>query len=423
MTMTGDETSDERGPDIGERAELGPPLRARRRDLRLSQRQVAARAGVGHSTVARLESGRLDVRLDLVIAVLRAAGLGLGVRGPDGRPFTLSRQEVEDLDMSDTGGVRRRPAHLPHEIRRGLPLWTFGREMRTGNPRILDTDPYAIYRRTSPIAITADHPTDDDPGLCHAGAMEAAPVDHVEHRFYRDLAPWWPLISPVEGYEEDAAFVATLLYSAGIGVREVLELGSGGGHHAAHLSRHFTMTLVDLSPHMLDVSRALNPECRHLVGDMRSARLDESFDAVFVHDAVDYMTTEDDLRAAVATAYAHCRPGGMAVFLPGRVRETFVVRNGSGGADGADGRSARFHSWTWDPDPADSWVLTTYAFVLRHPDGHVDLCHETHRTGLFSRDVWLAVLGEAGFEASAIEDEPDDDRAPRTVFVGHRPRS
>lgn len=248
-------------------------------------------------------------------------------------------------------------------------------------------------------------------------------VASVEHRFYRELASWWSLISPVHEYEEEAAYVATLLHSAGLGVRDVLELGSGGGHNAAHLKQHFTLTLVDLSPDMLEVSRRLNPECRHLLGDMRTLRLDEQFDAVFVHDAVDYMTTEEELRAAVATAFAHCRPGGMTVFLPDDVRETFTGGSDSGGTDSDDGRSARYHEWTWDPDPGDTWVLTTYAFVLRSADGTVDLTHETHRTGLFSRDVWLDVLTRAGFEASAIEEETDDDRPARTVFVGHRPRA
>ena len=37
-----------------------------------------------------------------------------------------------------------------------------------------------------------------------------------------------------------------------------------------------------------------------------------SFDAVFVHDAVVYMTTEADLALAIKTAFVHCRPGGIA---------------------------------------------------------------------------------------------------------------
>ena len=82
----------------------------------------------------------------------------------------------------------------------------------------------------------------------------------TEHRFYGDLAAWWPLISPAEEYAEEAVFAATVLGSASILVREVLELGSGGGHNAVHLKKRFAMTLVDLSGEMLDVSRRLNPE-------------------------------------------------------------------------------------------------------------------------------------------------------------------
>lgn len=92
------------------------------------------------------------------------------------------------------------------------------------------------------------------------------------YRFYGDLAPWWPLISPVEEYAEEAAHAATLLASATIPVREVLELGSGGGHNAAHLKARFTMTLVEPSADMLAVSRRLNPECDHHQGDMRTVR-------------------------------------------------------------------------------------------------------------------------------------------------------
>lgn len=119
------------------------------------------------------------------------------------------------------------------------------------------------------------------------------------HHFYGELAVWWPLISPPEEYEEEAAFAATMLSSASIPVGEVLELGSGGGHNAFHLKASFVMTLADLSEEMLEVSRRLNPECDHRCGDMRSVRLGRHFDAVFVHDAIGYMTSEADLRRAV----------------------------------------------------------------------------------------------------------------------------
>ena len=241
------------------------------------------------------------------------------------------------------------------------------------------------------------------------------------HRFYNDLADWWPLISPPEEYEEEASFISSLLASPQVPGTEVLELGSGGGHNAMHLKSTFTMTLVDLSERMLDVSRQLNPECQHHRGDMRTVRLGRDFDAVFVHDAVDYMATEDDLSLAIKTAFVHCRPGGIAVFVPDATRETFEESSDHGGRNGTDGRGVRYLEWTWDPDPEDNWSLAEYAFLLRSADGSVDAVHETHRLGLFRGDRWLGLLADAGFDAHVVPEVTTENRIPRQIFLGHRP--
>ena len=174
-------------------------------------------------------------------------------------------------------------------------------------------------------------------------------------------------------------------------------------------------------PEMLEVSGRLNPDCEHHQGDMRTLRLGWLFDAVFVHDAVDYMTCETDLRRAVGTARVHCRPGGLAVFVPDYTAETFAESSDHGGSDGIDGRAARYLDWSWDPDPADTWVLTEYAFVLRDADGSVQFAHETHRTGVFSRNLWLGILADTGFDADALIEQTSEERRARELFVGRRP--
>lgn len=245
--------------------------------------------------------------------------------------------------------------------------------------------------------------------------------DRVQQRFYGDLAVWWPLISPPEDYAEEATQAAAVLASASIPVREVLELGSGGGHNGVHLKARFAMTLVDRSEEMLAVSRRLNPECEHLRGDMRTLRLGRCFDAVLVHDAVEYMTTERDLRQALETAFLHCRPGGVAVFVPDYTTETFEPTSEHGGTDAPDGRGVRYLEWSWDPDPRDTWVLTEYAFLLRDTAGGIRVVHETHRTGVFARHVWLRLLTAAGFHPSTVQEETTESRVPRELFVGRRP--
>lgn len=249
----------------------------------------------------------------------------------------------------------------------------------------------------------------------------ARPAD--DYRLYSELASWWPLISPPEEYEAEAANLARVLTGAGPGIRDVLDLGSGGGHIARHLSLagQFALTLVDLSPAMLEVSRRLNPGLEHLPGDMRTIRLGRSFDAVLAHDAVDYITTVGDLGLVARTSFAHCRPGGIALFVPDHVRDSFVaVPGGGGGGDGdGTGRRASFRENTWDPDPADDWVLAEYEFTLAEPDGTERVVTEEHRLGAFSRATWLRVLGEAGFDP--VRRERAMAGGPANLFAGRRP--
>ena len=243
-------------------------------------------------------------------------------------------------------------------------------------------------------------------------------------KMYGELASWFHLVTAPADYEEEAAFYSQALTNAcSEPPKTVLELGSGGGNNASHMKSRFEMTLVDLSPGMLDLSRGLNPECEHIEGDMRSVRLACEFDAVFVHDAVSYMTAEADLRAAIETAYAHCRPGGAAIFAPDHIRETFRPATRKGGHDGSgdEKRSLRYLEWTYDPDPGDTTYTTDFAYLLREAGGAVRVAQDRHIIGLFGRDDWLRLLREAGFEAQALPFEHSElEPGAAEVFVGKK---
>ena len=239
-------------------------------------------------------------------------------------------------------------------------------------------------------------------------------------RLYRDLAEWWPLLSAPEDYAEEAAEYRQVIQDhARREVAQVLELGSGGGNNASHLKAWFGLTLVDLSPAMLEVSRRLNPECEHLEGDMRSVRLGRSFDAVFVHDAVAYLTTEEDLGAAFTAAFEHTRPGGVALFVPDEVRENFEPGTDWGGHDGPD-RALRYLEWFWDPDPDDTTIRMDLTYVSHEPDGSTHVEHDPHVCGLFPRANWLDDLAAAGFEASAVPLTHEGRHVGAEGFVGVR---
>lgn len=240
---------------------------------------------------------------------------------------------------------------------------------------------------------------------------------------YDELADWWPLLSPPEEYAAEAAEYLRLMRGAVDGpLDEVLELGSGGGNNASHLKRDLKMTLVDRSPGMVAVSRRLNPECEHVEGDMRSVRLGRTFDAVFLHDAVAYLTTEEDLGAVIATAVEHCRTGGAVLLVPDFVAESFVEGTEHGGHDGPD-RALRYLEWWWDPDPTDDTHVADFAYLLRFPDGSVDVRRDRHVCGLFPRRTWLRLLEGAGLGGEAVPiPQAEDEPFGREAFLGRQPR-
>ena len=227
-------------------------------------------------------------------------------------------------------------------------------------------------------------------------------------RLYDEFASWFHLLTHPADYAEEAAFYLRVFTEVlGAPPRTLLELGSGGGCMASHYKQLVRATLTDLSPQMLALSRSINPECEHIQGDMRTLRLKRTFDAVLVHDAVVYLLTEADLRQAMATAYAHARPGGVAVFAPDHVRESFRPWTDCGGHDGA-GRALRYLEWTSDPDPTDTTYQVDYAYLLHEEGKPMRVEHDRHIEGLFSRDTWLALLEEAGFRVSARSMEQNE---------------
>lgn len=235
-------------------------------------------------------------------------------------------------------------------------------------------------------------------------------------KMYWELAAWFHLVTHPKSYAGEARWVRQqLLKKRAAEKPTMLELGSGGGNNALHLKRHFRLTLTDLSPQMLALSAALNPDCEHIAGDMRTLRLKRQFDFVFVHDAISYMTTVPDLRRAIKTVFLHCRPGGVVLLQPDDVRETFRPSRESGG-NTVDGRSARYIELTHPMKPGRDSTTVDYTLTLTDRSGATRTLADRHHIGVFARATWLDILRAQGFRVRAVVDP-----WKRVCFLAHRP--
>jgi SAM-dependent methyltransferase len=264
--------------------------------------------------------------------------------------------------------------------------------------------------------------------LCRPGSSYPSPLKcgrmftMAPEKLYTEIAEWWPLLSDPADYAEEGEIYRNAIVSHSKRVpKTMLELGSGGGNNASHLKAHFVMTLVDLSPNMLKVSRALNPQCDHLQGDMRTFRLNQTFDVVFIHDAISYMNTRADLRAAVTTAFVHCRPGGVALFVPDHTSESYSPATSHGGNDhGA--RGLRYLEWTLDVEPKEDSYRSIMVYALREPSGAVKTVTDVHVHGLFPEAVWLDLIADVGFQPRSVAfDHSELEPGLHRMFIAVKP--
>jgi DNA-binding XRE family transcriptional regulator len=68
---------------VSDAPQTGQVLAARRRELRLTQGDVADVVGVNRRVVGELERGKGSVRLEIALAVARALGLDVDLRTRD----------------------------------------------------------------------------------------------------------------------------------------------------------------------------------------------------------------------------------------------------------------------------------------------------------------------------------------------------
>lgn len=232
-----------------------------------------------------------------------------------------------------------------------------------------------------------------------------------QQRLYKDLAPYFPIITPPEDYLEEGEYFAQVIKNTSpIESKTLLDLGCGGGNDDFALKKYFNVTGIDLSPEMLKLAKKLNPDVNYLLGDMRTIRLKEKFDAVTVFDSINYMLTKQDLRSVFETAYEHLKPGGLLIIVVEITPENFKQNYTRSSVHLKDDVEVVFIENMFDPDPLDSTYEGTYIFLIREK-GKLRIETDRHVCGIFSLDIWFDLLQEAGFKVNKLDFNVSDPEA------------
>ena len=235
--------------------------------------------------------------------------------------------------------------------------------------------------------------------------MQMVPLND-QRRLYSDMAWAWPVISQGEDYVQEAeAFALHLRQRARIPVSTLLHLGCGGGHLDLTLKKYFNVTGVDVSQPMLELAGQLNPEVIYSLGDMRTVRLEKTFDAVVIADSISYMLNEVDLRSAFQAAFVHLKPGGVFCTYAGVTRQSCRQNATRVSIHSGGSVEITFIENRYDPNPEDSTYESTFVYLIRreHSQGQLEIETDRHLGGLFDLETWSRCLAETGFEVNQTE--------------------
>ncbi|MDD2336792.1 MAG: class I SAM-dependent methyltransferase [Geobacteraceae bacterium] len=136
---------------------------------------------------------------------------------------------------------------------------------------------------------------------------------------FNEYARYYDLLYRDKNYRGEADYIHKLIREHRPGARTILNLGCGSGRHDQYLEElGYAITGVDLSEEMLSAAQnaSINNNKREYIhGDIRSVRLDKTYDVVLsLFHVVSYLVTNNDLKSAFLTAKAHLKPEGLFIF-------------------------------------------------------------------------------------------------------------
>ncbi|MDQ1700953.1 MAG: hypothetical protein QOF57_205 [Frankiaceae bacterium] len=249
---------------------------------------------------------------------------------------------------------------------------------------------------------------------------------------YDGLAPAYDELTDAYDHEAWLGAIETIARSHGLAGNQLLDVGCGTGKSfAPMLQRGFDVAACDVSPAMVAVARtrALQPD-RVFVADMRDLPQVGEFDLITcIDDAVNYLSSADELGATFAGMLANLAPGGLLVFDT-NTRETYRTAFSSDWVHATDDRMIIWRGQAGE-EFGDGDRAVAVVDVFTRSDGEEAWRHRTdrHEQRHFPAALVAALLTEAGFEVLdilgqhrgvRIEPTLDEGAHAKALFVARR---
>jgi SAM-dependent methyltransferase len=213
-------------------------------------------------------------------------------------------------------------------------------------------------------------------------------------------------ISLGKDYSAEAGKFADLIRRARPHCRTLLDVGCGTGEHARLLGEvhGFEVDGIDISPEMIERTRAKCPRGRFDVGDMVDFHLGRRYDGVLnLFGAIAHAATVPRLRDTLACMRDHLVPGGIAVVQPYLTPDELQVGTAEYTVESGNLRVTR----TRRSERDGRRQRLSFHYTVEGPDGTQEL-DEAHDLALFTVDETLGAFSAVGLAATYDPGSPDE---------------
>lgn len=138
---------------------------------------------------------------------------------------------------------------------------------------------------------------------------------------FNHYAAYYDLLYTSKNYEAEVNYVDALIKKYCPSTKTILDLGCGTGTHGFHFARrNYDVTGVDLSDKMVAIAKKKQDEKKiknisFSQGDITSLKLNKQFDTVVsLFHVMNYLTTNNNMKAGFDTAAKHICKGGIFIF-------------------------------------------------------------------------------------------------------------
>ena len=220
---------------------------------------------------------------------------------------------------------------------------------------------------------------------------------------YQDFAYVYDYLMKDAPYQEWVEFVKKITRKYQVEGKSILDIGCGTGELAIRLQESgFVPTGVDLSEEMLAVAiqkakeKKLDIPFYHQ--DMRDLNGLDQYDLVVIFcDSLNYLSDENDVKAAFTGVFNHLKEDGLFIFDVHSVHKMATLFNNQTYADNGDEISYIWNAWKGTDVPHSVEHELTF-FVYDEALEAYNRFDEDRFQRTYPIDMYKAWLDEVGFE-------------------------